>query len=62
MDHPDVVTHLAILDAMPIIEALERCNAAFAAAWWHWFFFAPPDKPERAILADPDRWYGGTAE
>ncbi len=28
-------------------------------AWWHWFFFAQPDKPERAILADPDAWYGG---
>lgn len=42
---------------MPIIEHLERCNAEFARAWWHWFFFAQPEKPERAILADPDRWY-----
>ena len=32
----------------------------FATAWWHWFFFAQPDKPERAILADPDAWYGGS--
>ncbi|MDQ3028589.1 MAG: alpha/beta hydrolase, partial [Actinomycetota bacterium] len=29
---------------------------------WHWFFFAQPDKPERAILGDPDAWYGGDAE
>ncbi|WP_372044741.1 MULTISPECIES: alpha/beta fold hydrolase [Tistrella] len=58
MDHPDAVTRLAVLDGVPIIEALERCDAGFAQAWWHWFFFAQPDKPERAILADPDAWYG----
>jgi len=62
MDHPTIVARLAILDAVPIIEALERCDARFATAWWHWFFFAQPAKPERAILADPDAWYGGSAE
>jgi haloacetate dehalogenase len=58
LDHPAAVTHLAVLDAVPLLEALERCDARFAQAWWHWFFFAQPDKPERAILADPDAWYG----
>ena len=62
MDHPASVTHLAVLDGIPIIEALERCDARFATAWWHWFFYAQPDKPERAILADPEAWYGGTTE
>jgi haloacetate dehalogenase len=62
MDHPEAVTHLAVLDGVPILEALERCDARFAAAWWHWFFFAQAEKPERAILADPDAWYGGSAE
>lgn len=57
LDHPDAVERLAVLDAVPIIEALERCDARFASLWWHWFFFAQPEKPERAILADPDRWY-----
>ncbi|WP_225767303.1 alpha/beta fold hydrolase [Inquilinus sp. Marseille-Q2685] len=61
MDHPDRISHLAVLDAVPILEALERCNARFARAWWHWFFFGQPGKPERAILADPDAWYGATA-
>lgn len=60
MDHPDAVTKLAILDGVPIIEALERCNERFATLWWHWFFFAQPEKPERAILANPDAWYGGS--
>ena len=57
LDHPGAVTRLVILDAVPIAEALQRADARFARAWWHWFFFAQPDKPERAILADPDAWY-----
>jgi haloacetate dehalogenase len=59
MDHPDVVTRLVVMDGVPISEALERCDARFAHDWYHWFFFAQPDKPERAILADPDSWYDG---
>jgi haloacetate dehalogenase len=58
MDHPETVTALAVLDSVPIGEALARCDARFARAWYHWFFFAQPDKPERAILSDPDEWYG----
>lgn len=57
MDHPDVATHLAVLDSIPIAEALDRTDARFAAAWWHWFFFGVAGKPERAILADPETWY-----
>ena len=57
MDHPGIVTHLAVLDSVPIAEALDRADAGFAEAWWHWFFFAVPEKPERAILADPEAWY-----
>jgi haloacetate dehalogenase len=59
MDAPDVVSHLAVVDSVPIGEALERADARFATAWWHWFFYAQPDVPERVICADPDAWYGG---
>jgi haloacetate dehalogenase len=62
LDHPEAVTHLAILEAIPIVEALERADARFAEAWWHWFFFAQAGKPERAILADPNAWYSNTPE
>ena len=62
MDHPARVAKLAILDGVPILEALEHCNARFATQWWHWFFFAQHDKPEQAISADPLRWYGGTED
>ena len=58
LDHPDRVTRLAVLDGMPIVEALERCDARFAAAWWHWFFLGQRAKPaERVINADPETWY-----
>jgi haloacetate dehalogenase len=58
MDHPHAVTQLAVLDSVPIAEALARADARFAAAWWHWFFFGQPALPERVINADPDAWYG----
>ena len=58
LDHPAVVSHLVILDAVPIGEALARCDATFAASWWHWFFLGQTAKPtERMINADPDAWY-----
>jgi haloacetate dehalogenase len=62
LDHPGRVSRVAVLDAVPIVDALERCDARFAKAWWHWFFFAQADKPERAILADPDAWYGAAQQ
>jgi haloacetate dehalogenase len=62
MDHPEHIERLAILDGVPILDALEKCDARFATAWWHWFFFAQPRKPERAILADPVAWYGGAPD
>lgn len=62
LDHPSRVLKLAILDGVPILESLERCGARFASTWWHWFFYAQPDKPERAIFADPKAWYGGSVE
>jgi haloacetate dehalogenase len=59
LDHPDRVDRLVVMDGVPITEALDRCDATFARDWYHWFFFAQPDKPERAILVDPDSWYSG---
>jgi len=57
LDHPDRVTHLVALDVVPIGSALARCGPEFARRWWHWFFLAQPEVPERVILADPDAWY-----
>jgi haloacetate dehalogenase len=63
LDHPAAVTALAVLDAVPIGEALARCDARFAASWWHWFFYGQTAKrAERVICADPDAWYGAGPE
>jgi haloacetate dehalogenase len=63
MDHPRAVRRVALLDGIPIGEALARCNAKFATAWYHWFFFAQTQRPaERFINADPGGWYTATDE
>ncbi len=62
MDWPDVIQRLVVVDCLPIIEHLERADWKFARDWYHWFFFAQPEKPERAILADPLAWYGLTPD
>jgi haloacetate dehalogenase len=58
LDHPHAIGHAAVLDAVPIAEALDRADARFAQLWWHWFFLGQTAKPaERVINADPDAWY-----
>jgi haloacetate dehalogenase len=61
LDHPRRVTALAVLDSVPVVEALERADARFAQMWWHWFFFASP-QAERVITADPLAWYRPDAD
>src|SRR3954468_10948274 len=49
---------LVVLDGLPVSEHLSRCDARFAGAWWHWFFFAQRSKPADAIISrDPLSWY-----
>jgi haloacetate dehalogenase len=59
LDFSDRVRRVVLMDCLPISEHLDRTDARFATAWWHWFFFAQPDIPERVINADPDAWYHG---
>ncbi|MFB8189377.1 alpha/beta fold hydrolase [Microbacterium sp. NPDC055988] len=62
LDHPQVVDRLAVMDCIPISEHLRRADATFAMSWWHWFFFAQPEIPERVIGADPSAWYSPKAD
>jgi len=63
LDHPDAVRRAALLEGVPIGEALARCDARFAARWYHWFFFAQAQRPaEILISADPDAWYTDSPE
>lgn len=58
MDHPHAVSHLVALDGVPIGDALARCDADFAAAWWHWFFLGNPAANAHDVIStDPDAWY-----
>ena len=58
LDHPARVDRMVVLGDVPIGEALARCDARFATAWWHWFFMGQPAPlAERLIAADVDAWY-----
>ena len=61
LDHPGVVTRLAVLDIVPTWEAFSRADMAFGLSYWHWFFLAQPyDLPERLLGAEPDYFLGNT--
>lgn len=57
MDFPDIIEKVAVIDSIPIVEHLDRMDWQFARDWYHWFLFAQPEKPERAINAKPLGWY-----
>jgi haloacetate dehalogenase len=58
LDHAHHVERLVVMDAVPIADALDRCDARFAASWWHWFFLGQTVKPaEDWICRDPHAWY-----
>jgi haloacetate dehalogenase len=56
LDHPGVVTKLAVLDIVPTWEAFSRADMAFGLGYWHWFFLAQPyDLPERLLASEPEK-------
>lgn len=62
LDQPEAVERVVLMDCLPITEHLARADANFATRWWHWFFFAQPEIPERVINADPVAWYAPKAD
>jgi haloacetate dehalogenase len=58
LEHPGVVTKLAVLDIVPTWEAFSRADMEFGLGYWHWFFLAQPyDLPERLIGTDPTYYF-----
>jgi haloacetate dehalogenase len=57
LDAPERIRKLAVFSNIPIGEAFCRATREFAPGWWHWFFFAQPELPERLILENPDNYY-----
>jgi haloacetate dehalogenase len=57
LDHPAVVTRLAVLDIVPTHAMWRRMDRELAMATYHWLFLAQPDGlPEAMIGADPGWW------
>jgi haloacetate dehalogenase len=58
LDHPDVVSALAVLDIVPTGEIWARADDRFARVYWHWPFLAQPAPvPERLMLGDSEGFW-----
>lgn len=54
LDHPQVVTRLAVLDIVPTGEAFARADKDFHLGFWVWSFLAAAEPvPERLIANNP---------
>jgi haloacetate dehalogenase len=52
LDHPERVTHAAILNVVPTIDQFERMGAGPSLGYWPWFVLAqPPPFPEEVLLS-----------
>ena len=61
LDHPDAVSHLAVLDIVPTRVIYETIDQRRATTVWRYFFLIQPqDLPERLIGADPLGYLGWT--
>lgn len=55
LDFPDAVSHLAILDIVPVLDMWEFLDADGALGAYHLFLLAqPPDLPERLLAGAPE--------
>jgi pimeloyl-ACP methyl ester carboxylesterase len=59
LDHPDRVSHLAILDVLPTLDMWEVLRGETAAVAFHLYLMAqPPGLPEQLIAGAPDAFFG----
>ena len=57
LDHPGIVTRLAVLDIVPTRHVFGNVTRAMATTYYHWFFLTVPNGiPEHMIAADPGYW------
>jgi haloacetate dehalogenase len=55
LDHPDRISHLAVLDVLPIETVWSRADSRLALSFWPWSLFAQAEPlPERILKAVPD--------
>lgn len=54
LEHPEAVSHLGVLDIVPVLDMWESVGADAAVGAYHLFFLAqPPDLPERLLAGAP---------
>jgi haloacetate dehalogenase len=54
LDHPTKVSHLAVFDVIPILEAWNRSDARFARTYWPWVLLSQQSPlPETYLLGAP---------
>jgi pimeloyl-ACP methyl ester carboxylesterase len=59
LDHPDVITHLGVLDVIPTLDNWAALTGTAGVFAFHLYLLAQPsDLPERMIAADPDTFFG----
>ncbi|WP_433036021.1 alpha/beta fold hydrolase [Actinomycetospora sp. CA-053990] len=59
LDHPEAVTHLAVLDVLPTVETWDALHGTAGVFAFHLFLLAHPTPlPETMIGADPDGFFG----
>jgi haloacetate dehalogenase len=59
LDHPEQVSHLAILDVLPTLDMWSVLHGAGAAVAFHLYLMAqPPGLPEQMIAASADAFFG----
>src|SRR3954471_5440173 len=59
LDHPETITHLAVLDVLPTLDMWQVMRGPTAAVGFHLYLMAqPPGLPEQMIAASPDAFFG----
>jgi len=54
LDHPALLTRLALLDIAPTYDVFATTDQASARVRWHWFFHQVPDLPEALTAGRED--------
>ncbi|MGY1452081.1 alpha/beta fold hydrolase [Streptomyces sp. SS8] len=59
LDHPEIITHLGILDIVPTLDMWNVLHGVSAAVGYHLFLMAqPPGLPEAMIAGSADAFFG----
>jgi pimeloyl-ACP methyl ester carboxylesterase len=59
LDHPEAVSHLAVLDVIPVVDLWESLHGTDGVFAFHLFLLAcPPPLPERLLGAAPSEFFG----